>query len=245
MDNTELLDFDNENNEVKKSLYSEDYDNQTKEFYRVLRQQQTDPIIEEKLELDKCFKFPYIWDPYTGERKGLDPYGPLCFHPDVLIKYYYSNRLNGLWIKESDEDGGYYQGMYGEYVGIGEDMNIKSRGTYADQYVFRLPITDCYLIKKCDMSIPTMGPKLTVKEIIEIQKLAEKYYKNNYRTMFNMNRPNLYHMKTHYDNALTTKPDFGKDTQLYNSLDPVKDANKMLELQIKYNRNAVDMLVKM
>ena len=45
------------------------------------------------------FEFEYEWDPYTNKIKK-DPNGPLYFDPNALINYFYTNRLNNLWIKD-------------------------------------------------------------------------------------------------------------------------------------------------
>ena len=66
--------------------------------YTSLRQGRIDPVGLFEVGTHG-FEFKYKWDPYTGERlNDLDPNGPLVFHPDILIKTFYSNRLNKLWV---------------------------------------------------------------------------------------------------------------------------------------------------
>lgn len=176
------------------------FDHTTMEYYRTMRKLKMDPIMLQELPDNICFKFPYQWNPLTGERLGLDPYGPLCFHPDVLIKYFYTNRLNDIWTPES-QDG--FQGSYGDAVGAGEDIYIQSRGYHPEKYVFRLPIIDCYWPDDTpNKTIITFGPKLTDEEVKQIDTLAAKCGAYPYYST----RPSLATMKRLYDNALSKVP---------------------------------------
>lgn len=215
-----------------------EYDIDTIEKYRVLRKTKIDPISMCEVDEEYSFKFEYQWDPITGERsKDKDPYGPLYFDPLILAKYYYHNRLRGLWIEEQDEgeDGYVWSGYYGDGVGIGEDFNIKGRGSHPEWYLFRLPITDCYLKKDQDKQIITFGPKLTDKEIKYIDDILRKR-KKLYKSIYGKYPPSLVDMKNHYEFAINPTP-------------PVLNRNlsdSELELErAKINRKAVDNLKNM
>lgn len=241
----DFSDFDNipsinKNTDMKK--YNDSYDGTTTEFYRVIRKRKINVITQEERGFfpDKAFKFPYKWDPYTGERESMDPYGPLYFHPDDLIHYFDCKKLENLWTDPKDENGGYYAGYYGDAVGSGENINVMGRGIYPELYLFRLPIINCYLPEKHDMSLITMGPKLTEKELEEIDELAEEHYKNNYYKQYGKKRPSLVAMKKLYDQAISTDPDTsgiaGKVQHSGSTLKTLRD---------RANRNAVDLLKKM
>ena len=193
------------------------YDNQTMQYYRVLRARKMDPLFNQELNDTNGFKYKYQWDPYTGEiliknlRHGSlekesvlaveDPYGPLYFHPDNLIKYYHTNRLRNLWEDGSDEANGYFEGRYDDLVGIGEEFHIQSRGNFPERYLFRLPITDCYLTKDHEEKFITLGPKLTDEDAKEIDRLAA-LWGDSYRQQYGKHRPSLVIMKKLYDTAI-------------------------------------------
>jgi hypothetical protein len=201
-------DDDIKQNNIIKSVYEKngkpiEYNNTTMEFYRVLREKKMDAIMQrDDFDSTKAFKFPYQWDPYTGERTIIDPFGPLYFFPDDLIYFFHTKRLDTLWKEPSDEQMGYYEGCYGDGLGSGENIFIQGRGSYPELYLFRLPVTDCYLTNDHNMSFVTMGPKLTLDELIEIDKLAETHYKDYYMKTNKRNRPSLEYMKKLYDVAL-------------------------------------------
>lgn len=232
-----------------KTLYDEDYDATTTKFYRTLRENKINAIMQDNTGFypERSFKFKYKWDPYTGERLKEDPYGPLYFHPDDLIRYFYNKRLNMLWTDPVDENHGYHlQGYYGDAVGSGEEILIIGRGTYPESYLFRLPIYDCYLQKGNDMSIISMGPKLTNEEVAEIDNIAATVYKNNYKEQYGRNRPSLSLMKALYDQAVSREPDIKKFTIGGSKIDlATLSKEKLKELREKANRSAVDMLRKM
>lgn len=228
----------------KKSLYDKDYDTTTTKFYRTLRENKTNVIMldTDNFYPDKSFCFKQQWDPYTGIRTGDDPYGGLYFHPDDLIRYFYLKRLNKLWTFQEDLNTGFYDNG----VGAGESMSIVGRGNFSEAYLFRLPIHDCYLEKNCDLSLITMGPKLTNEELEEIDTLAEKYYKNNYKLKYNKMRPSLKLMKALYDQAISKEPDLSKLIIEYKDSDDVVVSDSELKsLRDKANRLAVDALRKM
>lgn len=247
--------------EIKKStsLYDKKYDETTTKFYRTLRENKINAIMQDNTGFDpeQSFCFEHKWDPYTGIRDGLDPYGPLYFHPDDLIRYFYIKRLNMLWTEPIDLNQGYYiQGYYGDAVGSGgsdndgDDIFIVGRGTYPESYLFRLPILDCYLQENCDMSLITMGPKLTINELQHIDTIAEKNYKNNYRNQYGKNRPSLVLMMSLYNQAISKNPDLEKlpeyQTLKKDKLTDIKLTDlKLIDLKNKANRIAVDALKNM
>lgn len=222
------------------NLYrNDDYDETTTEFYRVMRERKLNIIMQDNYGVDpeKMFKYDKKWNPYTGEIEGIDPYGALYFHPDDLIHYFYTKRLEKLWNDPVDETGGYYQGYYGEFVG--SDLIIEGRGIYSELYAFRLPITDCYLTKDHNMSIITMGPILTNEDIANIEQLAEKNFKNNYFEKYRKKRPSLTLMKKLYDEAISSNPDI---SYFKISNKNKKSDEEICDINNKVNRLAVDML---
>lgn len=226
MDASELfIDFDECNAEEQTQiqeikLYDKKYDVQTIEFYKNMREKKYNIISHDKFnyEPEQAFKFEYMWDPYTGERKEKDIFGALYFDPDELIHFFYKRRLNLLWNEPKDENGGYYQGYFGNALGSGHDILIKGRGLHPELYLFRLPIDDCYLEEDCDLSIITMGPKLTDQEIEHIDFLAETYHKKNYYDTYRKKRPSLKKMKELYDMAINANIGEEKNKEAVNNL---------------------------
>jgi hypothetical protein len=225
--------------EVKKftHLYSSDFDKRTVEYYKVLRTSKLDPITNNEVDETYAFKFSYMWDPLTGERLGLDPYGSLYFDPNNLAYHFYTSRLTNLWEDAKDEKDGFFEGHYGMAVGAGENIMINSRGECPDKYLFRLPIIDCYLQKEHKFNYVTMGPKLTEKEIIEIYYLVNKM--GTYKNMFDKNPPDLVKMFHLYNQALSKTPYIDSKTLENVSKD------KLQEVYLKANYHAVDQLVYM
>lgn len=187
---------------------------------------------------DKAFIFAHIWNPYTGKRlKTLDPYGGLYFNPTYLLYYFYKNRLNNLWKKENDEIGGYYQGMYGDAVGNGDDFFVKSRGDNPQWYLFRLPIVDCYTIPEYTNQAITMGPKLTRNEIIQIEEKINKYWIEYYKKTFNKRTvPSLLRLYDLWKKATSKTPI---------NVDSTFTEEKKKELYDIANREAVQELIKL
>jgi hypothetical protein len=185
-----------------KKQYENIYDDTTYVYYKSHRVKKTDPITFDILKSESSFRFHDMWDPNTGYRTINDPFGPLCFHPMNLLQHFYHSRLNGLWIEPNDG----YEGYYGDVVGAGEDI-ILSRGIYPERYLFRLPVPNCYLKKGSNMSIITMGPKLTNREICEIDRLINKYWSNHilYDTIYTK-IGSLYKLKCYYDVAISMDP---------------------------------------
>ena len=224
------------------SLYVRDgktivFDDTTMKTYVAARKAKFDIIYYSPCgDSDSIFKYQYQWDPYTG-RKILDeagnpipdPYGPLCFNVYNLIKWWYSNRLNGLWIPEQNTPGGTYEGHYGDHLGAGHDIFIRSRGSYPERYLFRLPVIDCYLCIDFDRSIPTMGPKLDNDEIRQIYEIASRE-RHCMPVMYNIstetNLPDLIEMKRLYDIALdpslSTETEFDYDQISRNAVETLK-----------------------
>lgn len=224
----------------RSSSYDQDYEERTTEYYKTLRLRKMDPIVNIDLDDSNSFKFYWMWDPYTGERKEKDPHGPLYFDPDALIHYYYINRLKNLWNEPIDETGGYYEGYYDMLVGIGDNINVVGRGPCPEKYLFRIPIIDCYLEKDYNKSVITMGPQLTDEEAKEIDRLAQKNH-TNYKMMFKRQRPSLYEMKRQYDIAINKNPDIS------HILDKNKEytEEELKNLKYKENCKAVDKLKNM
>ncbi|AYV76159.1 MAG: hypothetical protein Terrestrivirus4_207 [Terrestrivirus sp.] len=222
------------------TLYKKDtkpvfFDQKTMLYYIAMRTRKMCPIsFKEMDDESNAFTFHNQWNPLTGERSNdRDPYGPLYFDPNDLVKYFYENRLNGLWVPESHTDGEYYEGYYDCYIGSGEDMYVQSRGYNPDKYLFRLPIIDCYwLYDNANNNIITFGPKLTDSEIKLIDSLAARspYVYNS------SHRPSLVQMKNYYDTALSKTPTI-----------PETENMTQEERVVAYNaanRRAVDMLRK-
>ncbi len=234
-------DITNKDVVIDEKKYDKEYNSDTTEFYKNMREKKYNIISHDvfNCNTEHVFKFKEMWDPYTGERIGDDPFGSLYFHPDELIRFYYKRRLKTLWTDQKDETGGVYEGYYGDGVGSGEEINIPGRGIYPELYLFRLPIDDCYLAPNTDRSIITMGPKLTDEEVKLIDELAEKYHKDNYRNSFGKKRPSLYKMKLLYDTAISKHPDISK----YCVDEKNMSKTELEELRNRANRDAVNELI--
>jgi hypothetical protein len=250
-----LVDFeDDEPVVVEKTVkYDDEYNEDTTVFYRTMREKKCDFVSHDIISCkpEHVFQYPYMWDPYTGEKKDTDPFGPLYFMPDELIYIFYKGRLKKLWIPPKDivggMDEGQYEGCYGEAVGCGEDLDIPTRGKFPESYNFRIPIDDCYLPPDSDKSIPSMGPKLTNEEIMEIEELAEKHHKNNYQNVFGKSRPSLVRMKQLYDLALSKTPDLTKvlEEDGVDNKEENLSSEEIREYRYKANIRAVNELMNM
>jgi hypothetical protein len=207
-------DEDEDRSQTSKYLYTKngkpvEYTKETMEYYRVMRKRRTDPILgQEDIPTSIGFEFADQWDPYTGERLGPDPYGPLVFHPMTLAKHFYMRRLVKLWIQEQTEDDGHWGGTYDDGLGAGENIHIPGRGDYPELYLFRLPVQDIYLTKDHNRQIPIVGPKLTDEEVTDLNTKLQ-LVKDEYRRTFRTNPPNLVAMKKYYDMAISSTPDIG------------------------------------
>lgn len=234
----DLVDFDNipikeiiedpRNNEIYFKTCKMEFDETTTVFYKVMRERKLNVFTQEDdIEPDKCFQYKYMWDVFTGEVLGLDPCGSLWFHPVELVNYFAEYCLNNLWHDQVDENGGLYEGYYGDLVGSGNNMFIKGRGYYTELYLFRLPIVDCYMPKDCNLSLITMGAKLTDEDVIQIDSLLQKYYTKLYAKKYKKNPPSLVEMKKYYDIAISSTPSlesvgFSKEEELKMSEDQLK-----------------------
>ena len=213
-----------------------DYDDHTQIHYVMLRKLKLDPITHMEMSEETAFAFPYQWDPYSGTRLDKDPYGAIYFDPHMLARYFYINRTRNLWVQPTDDNNGYYEGYYNDGVGAGEDFYVAGRGHHPEWYLFRLPVTNCYLTKDHNTQVITFGPKLTNEEIKEINDKL-KQTKSVYHRLFRRNPPDLVEMKKLYDLAINTKP----------TLSNIEDMNQeqIITERHKINRKAVDKLAKM
>lgn len=209
------------------------YDKTTCETYRIKRLYKIDPISDVEIPNELVFEFKNKWNPYNGLRDDIDDIGPLCFNAINLYDYYYMNRYNGLWTPPQDG----FQGIYGDMVGCGKNVLIKSRGTYPEKYLFRLPIIDCYLPPTHNLSVVTMGPELTEQEIIQIDSIVSNFHPKKSNSKFT----SLTMLKYYYDRALDINPD--ESTNIYKELKSKNLSSN--EINIKYNRYFVDKLVNL
>ena len=206
---------------TNKTKYDKEYDIHTITYYRILRKNKINAMAPSTENIiyspEKSFMFEYIWDPITGEKTNIkDPYGPLYFFPDELINYFYRKRLTGLWIDQTE----YFSGGYDYAVGAGENLSQNEYSDKRQDYVFRLPIVNCYLLQNTNLSTITMGPKLTLEEVSNIYNLAEKYYPLNYKNMYNTKRPDLIKMYKYYINAISKTPEL--DCVLNKEIDDIQ-----------------------
>ena len=211
------------NNIIKENYIN--YDITTRETYRMKRILKIDPLTDKKLDdkKDKIFYFYDKWDPLTGERISTDPIGPLAFNALDLYYYYFKNRYKGLWYAPENN----YQGYYGELVGTGKDININSRGSNPEKYLFRLPIIDCYLAEGHNYSLITFGPLLTDNDINTIDNLINGVV-----------RIPLRELKLCYDKSLETNPDVDE----INKLKILYPDKSEVDIKEAYNRQYVDCL---
>ena len=219
-------DNDNTDNTVK-------YDLTTTETYRIKRLFKIDPLTDQEVSDKLAFKYPFEWNPYTGIKTDLDPIGPMYFNACDLYDYYYLNRFKGLYNPPQDQ----FQGYYGDLIGSGTNIHIKSRGSNPEKYLFRLPIIDCYLPPTHNYSIITMGPVLTNEEIDQIDLIVSITHPKRTHQKFT----SLKLLKYYYDCALEPNPD-----QNSNTIKELKNKFPNLsthEINEKYNRNCVDILV--
>lgn len=230
--------------ETYTSLYKDIYDKTTCLYYKSYRIKKTDPITFEELNNENAFKFSQMWDPYTGMRKEEDPYGPLYFNPMTILQHIYLQKLNNLWIDDSDEKEGYYEGYYGESIGAGKNLEILGRGIYPERYLFRLPIPNCYLKLDHNMNLITMGPKLTDKEIYTLDRLITQKWSHHklYKTIYKK-IGSLFKLKCYYEIAIAKKP----TSMNLTGIDICKKSiiNKQKNPDAYLNRMAIEMIKKM
>lgn len=219
-------------------IYKRQYAHDTSEYYKALRVRKMDPITLIELDSEISFEYKFMWDPYTGDILEPDPHGSLWFDPNVLIKYFHTNRLNQLWVEPKDEQNGYFEGYYDVALGCGSEIYIQSRGHHPERYLFRLPIIDCYLTSDHKGSVITMGPILSDEDIALIDSLAAKTT-DLYKKTYGVHRPSLTRIKYLYDQALSMTPNI----EMYENDETLKDVDTQ-SLYEKANRNAVDQLKK-
>jgi hypothetical protein len=230
----DLIDFNIINNEKNitsssKINYTEKYDKTTTDTYRIKRLYHIDPLTDIPVSTLYTFKFFDKWDPYTGIRCGIDKIGPLHFDVIKLYDYYFDNRYTGLWNKPS----GVFEGYYGELVGSGPNLEIKSRGSNPHKYLFRLPIIDCYLPTDHNYSLVTFGPLLTNDEINLIDNIL---IMNNIRYKISLKK-----IKFYYDCALTNDVNDSEFLKYYNGCNNLSITDAL----DKFNRKNVDELIKL
>lgn len=158
---------------MSEDSYNKLYDFETVSRYRSYRIKKQDPITCQNLTDENAFTFDSVWDCLTGERVAKDPYGPMYINPVTILRTYCNSILDGLWIEME----GCFP-AYGEQLGKGENFYTegKGRGDQPEKYLFRLPITDCYVYKEQNQNIHTMGPRLTTEEINEIDRLITDHW---------------------------------------------------------------------
>jgi hypothetical protein len=222
-----------------------EYDNATI-FYRECRLKEIDPITYEKPE--HPYSYPYEWDPYTGEITKEDINGPINFDPINILNYFYHNKLNNLWVSLSHDEYNFYDGYYGELVGIGKDINIVPKGKCPEKYLFRVPLNNCYLKKNYDRSVITSSPKLTNKDIVQIDNIIQKYYShtNEYKNKYKKITSLLY-LKTIYDLAISKEPS-NEDYSILWDFEDLSDINNEIIVPDKnyyLNRLAVEAIKQM
>lgn len=210
------------------------YDKNTTETYRIKRLYKIDPLIDLEVPDNLAFKFIFSWDPYTGKRNGDDLIGPLYFNAINLYDFYFNNRFRGLWNPPAEQ----YQGYYGDNIGTGKNISIKSRGSNPEKYLFRLPIIDCYLPNNHNYSFITMGPELLDDEICQIDNIINKYHPKKNCSNFT----SLTTLKYYYDQSIEHSPDINSDE--INELKLKYPNISEKEINEKYNRYWVDKIVR-
>ncbi len=232
-----LANSNKESSSCDKAKFKPQYDKTTTETYRIKRLYKIDPLTDQEIPENLIFEYKYRWDPFTGNPIEIDEVGPLCFNALTLYDYYFTNRFKGLWNPPADQ----YQGYYGDLVGTGKNLEIKSRGDNPEKYLFRLPIIDCYLPLKHNYSIITMGPLLTDEDIALIDSIVSKYHRNkNYCT-------SLKTIKEYYDNAICSQSEISNNPSASSwfKSNNYKTNKKQKENLEKFNRINIDKLVQM
>jgi hypothetical protein len=164
-----------------------------------------DPILLEKIPRrpgKPIFEYPWAWEPLTGEIVGLDPHGGLFFDPDTLIHYFYTKRLNHLWVISDDTD---FEPFFGDALGTGPEFYVPSRGCHPDWYLFRLPLMFKYLPSGFSYQIPILMPLVSDADLKLLDELGSKYGKS-YKQRFGNPRPSLVKMKELYEKAVDPFP---------------------------------------
>ena len=203
-DNKPVSEIPETDNVFDAELYDKMFDDETQR-YREFRNNHQDPVTYQEMKNKKSFKFKYVWDCYTGERIGVDPYGPLYLSPVTILRTILSKILLGLW---TEIEG--CMPMYGENIGVSKKFNNTSRGPQPEKYVFRIPIQDCYLHRGSDKrgkSVHTLGPELTDDELLEINNLIGKYWSDDpYIADLPKSALKILELRKLYDVAIDPKP---------------------------------------
>jgi len=211
--------------------YENNYNNSTKN-YCTYRKLNIDPLSLEVMDVKyPVFKIYKMWDPYTGEFKDNDPFGPLCFDPINLTIYFWTNRYNHL-LKDSN---GIDDISTDDGLGAGVDFKISSKGQYPERYLWRIPIVDCYIEKTNSAkeeaflsSIPKIGPKLQRNDIVELYNLVKKCVNIQPHRLSRI--PDLPAMYDIYHIAIDPQPDISK---IDNSISII-EARNMVNIQAAY-----------
>jgi hypothetical protein len=230
--NTKLIDTTQSNGADDRL---KNFDKTTCETYRIKRLFKIDPLTDKEVPDNLSFNFEHEWDPYTGIRGSLDIIGPLSFDAINLYDYYFSNRYKGLW----NPPIGDYQGYYGDLVGTGKNIKIKSRGSNPERYLYRIPIIDCYLPQTHNYSHITMGPELSEHEVSQIDRIVFNHHPKKSCGNF----ASLTMLKYYYDMALESSPD--PDCDEIKELEKKYPSLNKKEINEKFNRYWIDKLVRL
>jgi len=184
-----------------------------------------DPLTKMEIESTlTCYEYKYCWSPLNGDILGIDKRGSLKFDPDILIHYFYINRLKHLWVEPKNG----YAGTYGDGLGNGPDFTIKGRGPSYHWYLFRLPIFDAYCNLKEIGQQTTLSPILNYKDINDIYRTGLKNG-DNYKKIFGRSRPNLLQIYELYHTSIR-KPDYS-GLSLGISEQEIKDTFAIMNMQ--------------
>lgn len=211
------------------------YDSKTLDQYVGVRRAKLDPILFISVDDDVAVRISVMWDPYHGGKiLGPDPVGPLYFHPDTLIKTIYDKRLKGLWSEPVDEEGGYYEGHYGDQLGQGDD-DFPLRGQKRPEcHIFRYPIEDCYLPKDYNPQFPVLTPTFTFEEVQDIERKG-KLCGSSYSACYGRHRPSLTKLWGYYHRAIAKKPKTNFAKYLNRYIPEKTFDGDLTEDQLKYN----------
>lgn len=158
-------------------------ENNNSTFYIKNRLDNICPLSFDKVE--RGFSVDNIWNPFTGKYMNLiDPFGSIIFDVDYLIYFFYTNRLRHIYIPATAN----MSGHFGDAIGKYPDFKIPGRGSHPEWYLFRLPLSDCYIEKK-NIKYVTMGPELTRYDIMKIYKICQN--NKTYEKRFNQKLPNI------------------------------------------------------
>ena len=141
-----------------------------------------------------------MWNPITGQFSTTnDPFGALIIDVNYLVNHFYINRLRHIYTHGNINQ----SGSFGDAIGKYPDFYLPSRGTHTQWYLFSLPINDCYIDKNL-LKYITMGPKLSLEDIIDIYDLCIRL--NTYQTIFKRPIPNIVEMYKLYHKIVEKCP---------------------------------------